>query len=363
VNVLKRGLLRVLPSVAGVAFALILGAVLVKLLGKSPLGVLGKFQEDYLWADTGMVIFYATVYSFTGLSVAYAFQAGLFNIGGEGQLTAGAFTLGVFAAALPAGTPGLVAVPACLVVTFAAGAAWAAVPAVLRARLGVHEVISTILMNRIAPSAAIFLLNNYRRSHPDLGEAMHTAKIVDGAKLSTLERISENLEGTDASTAAFLAIGAAVLTWLSIHKTRGGYALRAVGHNAEAAHAGGIAVPTIIVKALLVSGGLAALASVPFILGAKHYYEHEMLAGAGFAGIAVAVLGGNDPWRVLVAATLLAFLTQAGTVVNGGGPNEIRKEIVQVLQAVVILSVLIAQTIARRMVGRAEARRAVRATG
>src|SRR5262249_42865042 len=137
---------------------------------------------------------------------------------------------------------------------------------------------------------------------------------------------------------------------------RGGYELRAVGKNVEAANAGAIPVPQVVTKALLVSGGLAGLAAVPFVLGSKHYFELDMLKGAGFAGIAVAVLAGNDPLRVLIAASLMAFLTQAGEVVNGDRPDQIRKEIVQVLEAVVIVAVLVAQGIAARALVKAEAR-------
>jgi simple sugar transport system permease protein len=176
-----------------------------------------------------------------------------------------------------------------------------------------------------------------------------------------LERLFPALEGSHANGLVFLAVAVALVAWWTIHRTRTGYELRAVGANAEAARAAGISLPTTITKALLVSGGLAGLAAAPFVLSNNFYYEQDMLAGTGFMGIAVAVLAGNDPLRVLVSAFLMAALTQAGEVVNGSGPSEVPKEIVIVLMAVVIVSVLVAQGLARRLVQRAEARRARRA--
>jgi simple sugar transport system permease protein len=362
-----------LPPVAGFAFALFVGALIVLLAHKWPHEVFLGFVSNFSGYDFGEVLYLTTVYTFTGLSVAYAFQGGLFNIGGEGQLLIGGFVLGIFAAALPGDCSPFVAVPLSIGVAFAAGAGWAAGPAVLRAKLGVHEVLSTILMNLIAPSVTVFALNRYREAHKvELFEAMHTLPIVEGARIQQLDELARKMPwqsvgdwladhaGGDASVAITFAVIAAIVAKWAIVRTRGGYELRAVGQNVEAAAANGVRVPAVMTKALLVSGGLAGLASVPFVLGSKHYFEQGMLAGAGFMGIAVAVLAGNDPLRVLLAAFSMAFLTQAGEVVNGNRPDQVPKEIVQVLEAVVIVSVLVAQGIARRALARAEARRAKR---
>jgi simple sugar transport system permease protein len=354
------------PPVLGVAFAFVLGGLVIALTGRSPAAVAARFAaqiaETYeagSLSDLGDAIYYATVYMFSGLAVAYALQAGLFNIGGEGQLIAGGFAMGVAGAALPASTPALLALLARLAAGVAGGAAWAAVPAFLRARLGVHEVLATILMNLMAPAAANFLLGRYRLRYPDLAEAMHTRPVVAGAHLTPLDEAFPILTGSHASTSTFLALAAAVLAWFVVYRTRTGYELRAVGLNPEAARAGGVPIAKVIARALLVSGGLAGLAATPFVLGGSHhYYEQETLSGAGFTGIAVAVLAGNNPARVVIAALLMGVLTQAGEVVNGRKPDQVPKEIVLVLQAVVILSVLVAQGTARRFLLRAEARQA-----
>ena len=362
-----------LPPAAGFAFSLFVGCAILVLAHKSPFHVLGAFTSNFSGYDFGMVVYWATVYTFTGLSVAYAFQGGLFNIGGEGQVLVAGFVVGIFAAALPDDCSGWIAVPLSVAVAFAAGSSWAAVPAVMRARLGVHEVLTTILMNLIAPSVTVFLLNRYREGHKaELFEAVHTLPIVAGAHIQQLDEFSLRLPwkdlgawladhaGGDANLSCFFAVVVALVAKWMVARTRGGFELRAVGKNVEAANALGVPVPVVVTKALLISGGFAGLAAVPFVLGSKHYFEQGMLSGAGYAGIAVAVLAGNDPLRVLVAASLMAFLTQAGEVVNGDRPDQIRKEIVQVVEAVVIVSVLVAQGIASRALVKAEARRAKR---
>ncbi|HZU99773.1 MAG TPA: ABC transporter permease [Planctomycetota bacterium] len=353
----RRALLAIVPPLAGLLFALLIGAIVVRLTGKAPTLVVAHLWNEMTAVDAGEVIYLATVYIFTGLSVAYAFQAGLFNIGGEGQLMVGGFVMGVLGVHAPG--PSFVAVPLCLVAGFAGGAAWAALPAVLRAWRNVHEVVTTILMNLIAGSAASFFLLQYRAAHKDvLKEAMHTLPIADGAQVRPLEALFPSLEGSHASTLIFLALACSGLVSWIVWRTRTGYELRATGANPLAAHAAGISIPVVMTKALLVSGGLSGLAAAPFVLANNHYYEQDMLAGAGFTGIAVAVLAGNDALRVVLAAFLMAALAQAGELVNGSKEDCVPKEIVIVLQAVVIVSVLVAQGVARRMVLAAQARRA-----
>jgi ABC-type uncharacterized transport system permease subunit len=363
--VIRRALVAVAPSFAGLLVALLIGALVVAATGKWPHRVAAHLGEGFSVMDLGETLYYTTVYIFTGLSVAYAFQAGLFNIGGEGQLVAGGFTMAVFGAALPEATPALVALPSCLAVGFAAGAAWAAVPALLRARLQVHEVITTILMNLIAPSVVVFLIGRYREAyratHKELAEAVHTLPVVAGARVRPLDAFVGAFAGSHANTLIVSALLASLAVWWAVNKTRTGFELRAVGHNADAAHASGISLPGTITRSLLVSGGLSGLAAAPFVLSNKFYFEQDMLAGAGFTGIAVAVLAGNDALRVILSAFLMALLNQAGEVVNGNQPNEVPKEIGIVLTAVVIVSVLVAQGVARGLIQRAEARRASRA--
>ncbi len=357
----RRALFATVPALAGLLVALLLGALVVLLAGRSPGQVALHLARDFGGTDLGDTLYYTTVFVFTGLSVGYAFQAGLFNIGGEGQLVAGGFVMALVGAALPAGTPGILAFPVCLAAGFAAGGACAAVPAVLRVRFGAHEVITTILMNIIVSGIASFGLGLYRSAHKELAEATHTLPVAPGARVAPLDTLMSSLEGSHANTLIFLAIVVTLIAWYAVNHTRGGFELRAVGLNAEAAQAQGISVNVVITKALLVSGGLCGLAAAPFVLSNNYYYEQDMLAGSGFMGIAVAVLAGNDPLRILLSAFLMAFLTQAGEVVNGSKTDEVPKEIVLVLQAVVIVSVLVAQGIARSLVQKAQARRASRA--
>jgi simple sugar transport system permease protein len=355
----RRALLAIVPPLAGLLFALLIGAIVVRLTGKAPTLVVAHVWNETSALDAGEVIYLATVYIFTGLSVAYAFQAGLFNIGGEGQLAIGGFVMGVVGVHAPG--PWFVALPLCLLAGFAGGAAWAALPAILRARRNVHEVVTTILMNLIAGSATSFFLLRYRAAHEDvLKEAMHTLPVAESAWVRSLGVLIPPLEDSHASTLIFLALAAAAVVQWIVLRTKTGYELRATGANPLAAHAAGISIPVVMTKALLVSGGLSGLAAAPFVLSDNHYYQGDMLAGAGFTGIAVAVLAGNDALRVVLASFLMAALAQAGSLVNGSGVDCVPKEIVIVLQAVVIVSVLVAQGVARRMVLAAEARRANR---
>jgi simple sugar transport system permease protein len=358
---LGRLLVRVAPPAAGVLVALALGALLLLVTGKSPPGVVREFVSNFGAYELGGTIYWASVYTFSGLAVAYAFQAGLFNIGGEGQLLFGGFVLSFVGSRLAQGTPSIVAIPVCLAACFLGGAAWAAVPAILRARRGVHEVISTILMNLIAAPATVFLLDRYKRSHPELAESVHLSPIVPGAWLSRITALGDTLAESQASTSIVFALATAAAVWWLVRRTRPGFELRAIGLNADAARASGIPVASVQLRALLFSGGLAAWAAVPEIMGGEHHYwEQGMLGGAGFTGIAVAVLAGSDPLTVVLSAAVMGFLTEAGEVVGGTGPDHVRREIVLVLQAIVIVAVLVAQGIARNLIAAAEARRARR---
>jgi simple sugar transport system permease protein len=358
----RAALPQVLPPVASVAFALALGAILLAAIHKDVLAIYKALLLDTLGTgdDVGAVIYRTSVYALSGLAVAWAFRAGLFNIGGEGQMLVGGFVMAIVAAWVSA-WPRAAALPVALGAGAAFGALWALLPALLRTRLGVHEVLTTIMMNLVASPLVLFFLELHRAAHEaEVGQLTRTVKIGEPACLPSLGWLSDALEGTQASAGAFLALAACLAAAWAIARTRTGYELRAVGHNADAARAAGIAVEGTWLRALLVSGALAGLAAAPAVLGYKHWYEDGMLAGYGFTGIAVAVLGGNRPLRVLAAAFGLAFLAHGGEVVNGTAPDQVRKEIVQVLTAIIILAVLVAQNVAGAAVARAEARRARR---
>ena len=281
----------------------------------------------------GQVLFKATPLVFTGLAFEVGFRAGLFNIGAEGQLALGSLAAGWVGAVLPHGTPWIVALPLCTLAACAAAAAVAALPAVMRARLGVHELISTIMMNSIVDGVVPFVLVTL------LGAtSLRTDDLVPGASLPKLERAVPALAGSAASVAFPIAVVAAFAVDVSLRKSRAGREMRWIGQNADTCRAEGIDVPRRLVHAMLLSGALAGGAMTATVLGYKGYYELGLGAGTGFTGIAVALLGRGHPVGMVLAAVLFGTLQQAGLVINAHVP----KEAMDVITACVIIIVSVA---------------------
>jgi len=320
--------------------AMVAGSVLILSYGESPANVYGKMIAQ-TWgtsAGFGQVLFKATPLVFTGLAVALAFRAGLFNIGGEGQMTAGMLATAVVGAGLPAGTPWVLALPLAVCAGAAAGAALGAIPGVLKARYGAHEVINTIMLNFIAGAVALWLGNEWLF----VGETTHTAEIVAGARLPGL-----GLAGSAANASAVLAVLAAVGAWYYVERTRGGFELRAVGLSPMAAENAGIDIGKRIIVAMSASGALAGLVGANYVLGYKHYFENDLGRNVGFMGIAVALLGRNHPAGVVVAALLFGTLSHGGLELAVSGM--VPKELVDVLQAIIILAVAATSSEVRRL--------------
>lgn len=318
--------------VAGLA-----GAALTLIVGESPIEVYRRLIVR-TWGDPyslGQVIFKSTPLILTGLSVALAFHVGLFNIGAEGQMVVGSFATAMCGATLPAGTPWPIALPLCLIAGMLAGGVWGAIPGVLKARFGAHEVINTIMLNFIAMALVLWLGNAFFF----LPEATHTAEIAEGAQLGAL-----GSSGSAANTSFLLAIGAAVLVYLFLQRSRLGFEWRAVGLSPRAAENGGVHVNRALVGGMAAAGALAGLVGANSVLGYKHYFEDGIARGAGFMGIAVALLGRNHPIGIIAAALLFGTLSQGGLAVNSLVP----KELVEVLQAVIILAVAATAATMRR---------------
>lgn len=310
------------------AVAALAGSIMIALVGESPLNVYGLLISR-TWGDgygLGQVLFKSTPLIFTGLSVALAFRVGLFNIGGEGQMIAGSFTTAVCGAVLPEATPAIIAIPLCLGAGLLGGGLLGAIPGFLRARYGAHEVINTIMLNFIAAAVVLWLGNEFLF----LRETTHTRAIVPGAQLSPLTDT-----GSASNTSFYLALLAALLVYLFLQKTRVGFEWRAVGLNPRAAENGGIAVGKAIIGGMTAAGALAGLVGANYVLGYKHYFEEGIGRGMGFMGIAVALLGRNHPIGIIAAALLFGTLSEGGLAVNELVP----KELVDVLQAIIILTV------------------------
>jgi general nucleoside transport system permease protein len=270
----------------------------------------------------------ATPLILAGLAVAIPFQAGMFNIGAQGQIVVGAILAGYlgFALQLPIVLHLLVA----LLGGFVGGAVWGWIAGWLKARTGAHEVITTIMLNFIV----LALLNYLVAAHLKVADSLHTAEIHAGA-LPRMSQYIAAFHGSAASVVLFIAALATALTWWFLFRTRRGFELRAAGLQPAAAEYGGVDVRGVWWRAMTLSGALAGIGGLNFVLGYKHYYEDAFASGAGFLGIAVAIVGRNNPIGVALAALVFATLSQGGLAVNALVP----KQMVDVLQAVVIIAV------------------------
>ena len=325
------------PVVAVLA-AFLVGGLFVLAIGDSPVETYRLLIGSALgWPDgIGYTLFLATPLIFTGLAVAVAFQAGLLNIGAEGQLYVGAFAaawVGITLARLPA----VVLVPLCMMAAMAAGAIWAAIPGVLKARFGSHEVINTIMMNFIAVALLSYFTQYHYRTPGD--PIMETTTIGANAHIPRLGRFLPGFPERIPLNAAFLlALAACALVYVFLWHTKWGYELRATGSNPSAAEYGGIAIRRQIVIAMAISGGLAGCVGINEVLGYRHLYYDGFSDNYGFTGIAVALLGRNHPVGVLLAALLFAVLSRGGVPVDAF-TQHVTKDIVQILQATIILFV------------------------
>lgn len=325
-----------MPAVAGLAAGWLAFCLLVWLYGASPRAMAVVLFEG-TWGTSygiGQVVFKATPLLFTGIAIDLALRAGLFNIGAEGQLAVASLAAGVVGSRLPASTPMLVALPLTLLAAMAAGAAWALVPALLKGRFGAHEVISTIMMNRVADGVVSLLV----ASGLALTGTVRTPDVVAGAKMPRLEALFPAFRGSAASFAVVVAVAATALVLVAHRRTRFGREIGLIGMNARAMAAEKVPVRRRIEQALVVSGALAGAASLGTVLGYKGYFEEGLGAGAGFGGVAVAMLGRGTFGGLILAALLFGTLQQGGLALNAHVP----KELMDVLQGVVICAVALA---------------------
>lgn len=333
-----------LSPVAAVGAALLAGSAFIAAIGEDPLALWSLvFAEAFgTGYGLGQTLFKATPLVFTGLAVALGFRAGLFNIGAEGQLYLGGFAAGLAGLAL-AGLPWPLPLLGCALAAALAGGVWGAIPGALKARFGAHEVINTIMLNFVA-----FALVSYLGRPHFMFESVRTAELPPAAWLPRLDALWPALRGSPANAALLLGLALAAGVGAFLFRTRRGYELRAVGLNAAAAEYGGIHVGRAQLLALALSGAVAGLGGLNFVNGYKHWFELGFSGGAGFLGIAVALIGRNHPLGVLLAALFFGALSYGGLVVHQRVPGEL----VEVLEGIVILCAISAHRIAERLARR-----------
>lgn len=324
-----------LIALFGLACAWLAFDLLVLAYGEAP-GELLPMLFRGTWGTAygaGQVLYKATPLVFAGLGVTIGLRAGLFNVGAEGQMAVAALAAALFGAHL-GGLSGWLAVPLVLAVAALAGAAWAAPAAILRARFGVHEVISTILLNRIAESAITFGL----ASGLAMRASVRTPDVAASARLTRLDHWFPALHGSAVSVALALALVVVGVVVLAFKRTRVGRELELVAQGPRACTAERIPVNRRRFEALVLSGAVCGLAASATVLGFKGGYEQGLGAGAGFTGIAVALLGRGSFFGLFAAALVFGTLQQGGLVLNARVPMEL----MDVLQALVIVAVALA---------------------
>lgn len=337
------------PIVAVVA-AFVGGGVVVALIGDDPFKTYGLLIGSALSYPDGIgyTLFYATPLIFTGLAVAVAFRCGLLNIGAEGQLYIAAFAtawVGITFANLPA----LILIPLACLAAILSGATWAAIPGVLKARFGSHEVINTIMLNFIAVALTSYFTQYYFKAPGDA--IQQTVPIGENAHIWRLGSFVPGFpERIPLSIAFVLALLACLFVYLLLWRTKWGYEIRATGANPSAAEYGGISVRKQIVVAMAISGGLAGMVGIGEVLGYRYRYYDGFSVGYGFTGIAVALLGRNHPVGVLLSALLFGALIRGGLFVDIF-TDHVSKDLVLVLQAIIILFVA-AEAVFRGRFGR-----------
>ncbi|MGV9775946.1 ABC transporter permease [Streptosporangium sp. NPDC003464] len=337
------GLLSLAAPILAIVFAGLITSIVLLVTGDPPLETLGV-MVDYGVQPRSIVLTLnsATTYYLSALAVAIGFRMNLFNIGVDGQYR--------LAALVAAAVGGAVALPAPLhvaliiFVAMVVGAGWASIAGLLRVRRGVSEVISTIMLNAIATALGAWLLNKDRLAVEVSGSNNIGTKPIDpSGQVSGMAIIP----GTEAKVFGLiiLAIAMGILYHVLLNRTRFGFDLRATGRSESAAVASGVNVKKMILLAMILSGAVAGLVGMPQLLGASYSYSLDFPTGLGFTGIAIALLGRNNPVGIAFGALLWAFLDTSSSILQ---LHEISPEIVTIMQGTIVLSVIIAYELVHR---------------
>ncbi len=352
---IKVALLWLLVPVSAIVLALVVSSLVLIIIGENPISAFRSMASYGTQPNSlASMVNRAVPLYVAGLAVAIGFKMNLFNIGVEGQYR--------LAALLSAAAGAAVSLPAPLHIAFimlvamAVGAFWAGIAGVLRVRRGVHEVVSTIMLNFIATGLGAYLLANYLRK-PRLPNELiiQTRQIPPAGGLPSLAVVG----GEDLRSFLVIAIALGIGLYVLIWRTRFGYDLRATGINPEAARASGIDPNRMIVTTMLISGAIAGLIGMSDLFGFFHAYTLDFPTGLGFDGIAVALVGLNHPAGIAVAALLFGWVDRAAQILDLEG---IPKEVIIITKGVIILSVVVAYEVVRRVVQAQEIKAAAEAT-
>lgn len=320
--------------------AFLVAGLVVLAVGENPIRAAALMIDGAFGTGDGIgyTLYYATNFIFTGLCVAVAFHCGLFNIGGEGQAYVGGLGVAIVALSFDSFFPWWINLPLAVLCSAAVGALWALIPAWLQAKRGSHIVITTIMFNFIAASLMVWLLVDVLK--PAGSMAPETRNFAPGAQLPRLDWMLE-MFGLTIRNAPFnitflLALLAAFGVWVLIWRTRLGYEIRTMGFSPKAARYAGINETKIIVITMMISGALAGMMALNPVMGAQERLQLDFVTGAGFVGIAVALMGRSHPAGIVPAAILFGMLYQGGAEIAFEMPA-ISRDMIVIIQGLVIL--------------------------
>ena len=320
--------------------AFLVAGLVVLLVGESPVRAAGILIKGAFGGGQNIAytLYYATNFIFTGLAVAVAFHCGLFNIGGEGQAYVGGLGVALVCLAFDSTFPWWINFPLAIMGSALAGALWALIPAWLQAKRGSHIVITTIMFNFIAASLMVYLLVGPLK--PAASMAPQTRTFLEGGQLPKLgwllEGVGLSVRSAPLNISFLLALVAAAFVWALIWRTKLGYEIRTMGFSAKAARYAGIDESRIIIITMMISGALAGMMSLNVIMGDQHHMAIDFVTGAGFVGIAVALMGRSHPAGIVPAAILFGMLYQGGADLSFEMPN-ISRDMIVIIQGLVIL--------------------------
>jgi len=324
-----------LLPVLNLLLALIVFSIFVVLIGQNPFQALAiMINGAFGYGEgVGFTLHFATSFVFTGLAVAVAAHAGLFNIGGEGQ--AYVASLGAIAAGfLLDHTVWWLVLPVAILASMIVGAVWAFIPGYLQAKRGSHVVITTIMFNFIASSLMAYLLVYVLK--PMGVQEPSTANVVAAGKIPQLRQFFPWFGGAPLNMTVIFAILALIGVYVLVWRTKFGYALRTMGHSPTASLYAGISNSRMIIVVMMISGALAGMVAVNEVLGVQSRIVIDVTAGYGFVGIAVALMGRNHPIGIALAAILFGALYQGGLDLQFYMPA-ITRDMIVVIQALVIM--------------------------
>jgi general nucleoside transport system permease protein len=338
-----------LPLIA-VPLALLVGAGMLLVLGVNPWEAYGAMVQGAFGNISGFTqtLVKATPLLLVGLGVTIAFRGGVINIGGEGQILVG----GLAATALAVGFPtvsGWILLPACMLGATLAGAVWGGIPGILKARMGVNEILSTVMMNAIALQLANYLL---RGPMIDPEEIERGTRIAQSALLPAQVWLPRLIPRTLLHSGAVLAVVLAVFVYIFLWRTTTGYRIRAVGLNALASRYAGIQVPVFQALALVLGGAFAGLAGGIEVMGIQHRMVEGMSGGYGFSGIVAALFGKLHPLGLIPASVLFGGLLVGGDRMQRA--VQVPSAMIMALMGLVVLFVVSSEIWGRRRARRRE---------